>query len=77
MHMLSFGMFPYFKYKLSITYTFCFARKINKKAVLLKTEKDLSHRKRPKRTFGHRKGLFISFLHYKTHDLELYIASGY
>ena len=28
--------------------------------VLLKTEKDLSHRKGPKRIFGHRKGLLIA-----------------
>ena len=29
-------------------------------AVLLKTEKDLSHRKGPKRIVGHRKGLIFA-----------------
>ena len=30
------------------------------KTVLLKTEKDFSHRKGPKRIFGHRKGLLFA-----------------
>ena len=33
--------------------------------VLLKTEKDFCHRKGPKRTFGHRKGLGYGILCYK------------
>ena len=33
---------------------------IDLETVLLKTEKDLSHRKGPKRIFGHRKGLIFA-----------------
>ena len=33
--------------------------------VLLKTEKDFCHRKGPKRTFGHRKGLRYGMFRYK------------
>ena len=33
---------------------------LSRRSVLLKTEKDLSYRKGPKRTFGHRKGLLFA-----------------
>ena len=39
-----------------------FCPSTDNRTVLLKTEKDLSHRKGPKRIFGHRKGLIFAIL---------------
>ena len=54
--------------------------KVRLYSVLLKTEKDLSHRKGPKRIFGHRKGLLFAIfillnICFRTSDIILILIS--